>query len=475
MSVFEQDDWLKIIKNGLPKTTSKPKKILIVGAGMAGLTAAYELQRAGHKVELFEARQRVGGRILTLRDDFSPGLFAEAGAMRIPRVHALTHAYIEKFSLETTPFTMHNPKALCYLHGQRLSSEQVAAETSCFGFPLHAHEQGRSAEDLWKTSIRPFIEKVRRQGPSAWEAIIEDFDQYSVREFLELKGWSEGAIERFGLLFNQEAIMNSSFLELLREEIGEYYTEMVAVKGGMDRLPESFFAHVQRSTHFGMRLSAVEQSSSAVSLHFRSLLGRQTFNGDVAIITVPFPVLRHVEILQPFSPQKQRAIRQLHYDASAKVFLQFRRRFWEEDEGIYGGGSVTDLAIRNLFYPEHGRETGRGVLLASYTWGEDAQRWGSLPPDERLRQALENVAAIHPQAEKEFETGTSYMWHDDEFAGGAFALFDPGQQTLLYDHIKSPEGRIFFAGEHTSLAHAWIQGAIESGLRAALEVITDPD
>jgi monoamine oxidase len=192
--------------------------------------------------------------------------------------------------------------------------------------------------------------------------------------------------------------------------------------------------------------------------------------GARAIISVPFPVLRHVEVMQPFSRGKQRAIRQLHYDASAKILMQFRRRFWEEDDRIFGGGSFTDLPIRVVFYPDHARETGRGVVLASYTWSEDAQRWGSLAPAERVTQALENLLKLHPQAAEEFEVGASKMWHDDEFAGGAFALFDPGQQTLLHDLIAAPEGRVHFAGEHTSLCHAWIQGAIESGLRAAREV-----
>ena len=196
--------------------------------------------------------------------------------------------------------------------------------------------------------------------------------------------------------------------------------------------------------------------------------------GDYAILTVPFPVLRHVETIKPFSRAKQRAIRQLHYDASAKILFQCRRRFWEDDDGIFGGGTITELPVRNVYYPDHGRETGRGVILASYTWSEDAQRWGSLSPADRIAQALENVALIHPQVTEEFEVGASQMWHDDEFAGGAFALFDPGQQTLLYPHIIAPEGRIHFAGEHASLGHAWIQGAIESGLRASQEIHTSP-
>jgi len=131
---------------------------------------------------------------------------------------------------------------------------------------------------------------------------------------------------------------------------------------------------------------------------------------------------------------------------------------------------VTDLAIRNVYYPEHGRETGRGVLLASYTWSEDAQRWGSLDPRERLVQAVEGVREIHPQIVEEVEAGASKMWHDDDLAGGAYALFDPGQYHLLNEAIAAPEGRVYFAGEHASRAHAWIQGAIESGLRAAHQI-----
>jgi monoamine oxidase len=182
--------------------------------------------------------------------------------------------------------------------------------------------------------------------------------------------------------------------------------------------------------------------------------------------------LRRIDVLQPFSHTKQRAIRELHYDPAVKVFLQCRRRFWEDDDGIFGGRSITDLPIRTIYYPEHGRETGRGVLLASYTWGEDAQRWGALSPDGRVAQAEREVSRIHPQVAAERELGVSKVWQADEYAGGAFADFAPGQQTRLYEHIVAPEGRIHFAGEHASLHHAWIQGAIQSGLRAAREVHT---
>jgi monoamine oxidase len=316
------------------------------------------------------------------------------------------------------------------------------------------------------------VDRIRKDG---WDAVYEDYDQYSVREFLEdVNGWSEGAIEMFGLLFNQESLMNSSFLELLREELGGYYTDMVYLVGGTDTLPYAFVPELRHYIRFGAKMTAIDQSPDDVTVYYQTQAGKQTVVGDYAILTTPFPVLRHVEVVKPFSRAKQRAIRQLKYDASAKIFLQCRRRFWEEDDGIAGGGSMTDLAVRNVYYPDHGRETGRGVLLASYTWSEDAQRWGSLAPHDRITQAIENIAQIHPQITEEFEVGASWMWHDDEFAGGAFALFDPGQQTQLHAHIIEPEGRIHFAGEHASLGHAWIQGAIESGLRAAAEIHRQP-
>ncbi len=455
-----------MIRSGLPKT-STPKTVLVLGAGMAGLTAAYELLRAGHTPVVLEGRNRVGGRVCTLREPFSDGLHAEAGAMRIPRAHRLTMGYLEHFSVPVLPFTMSNNQCYYYLNGQRHRIAEATADPVRLGYGVHPHEVGKNHGQLWEAAIAPLVARLQAEGEAAWDGLVRDYDQYSTREFLETCGWSEGAMEMFGLLADQEALMNSSFLELFREEAGNYYTDMVQVAGGMDHLPNAFLPALRPHLRFGAKITALAQDADSVTAHYATAAGKFSVTGDYAIVTIPFPVLRHIEILQPFSRGKQRAIRQLHYDASAKIWMQFRRRFWEEDDGIFGGGTATDLPIRVVYYPDHGRETGRGVVLASYTWSEDAQRWGSLSPENRLTEALDDLVEIHPQAREEFECGASKMWHDDEFAGGAFALFDPGQQTLLYQDIIQPEGRMRFAGEHASLAHAWIQGAIESGLREA--------
>lgn len=467
-------DYLALAREGLRPRAAAAKKVVIIGGGIAGLVAGYELLRAGHDPVILEAQARIGGRILTMREPFAPGLYAEAGAMRIPKAHLLTLAYVEKFGLATAPFTMNNPRAFYYLGGRRRRIEEAALDPEEMNADFAEHERGQTVGQLWGAALRPIVQALQTRGEAAWSEIVAEYDDYSVREFLEANRWSEGAIELFGLLFNYEALMNSSFLELLREEVGNYYTNMVQISGGTDRLPLALFESLCDRLRFSTRMIAIDQTPNEVIVHTQTVAGRSKTTGDYAIITVPFAALRHIEALKPFSRAKQRAIRQLHYDASTKIFFQCRRRFWEEDDGIFGGGTVTDLPVRNIFYPEHGRETGRGVLLASYTWSEDAQRWGSLSPSDRIAQARENVALIHPQVVECFEVGASKVWHDDEFTGGAFALFDPGQQRLLHEHIIAPEGRIHFAGEHASLTHAWIQGSIESALRAAHEIHQKP-
>jgi monoamine oxidase len=458
---------------GLEHRDQVPKRVIVIGAGLAGLVAAFELARQGHDPVVLEAQNRVGGRVYTLRD-FAPGLYAEAGAMRIPRVHDLTLAYCDLFGLELRPFVMGNPKGLVHVGGVRMTAEEAGVEPHRLPFEFADHERGRSVGDLWDEATRDLRELVANEGAAAWEYIYREYDQYSLREFLVMKGFSEGAIEAYGVMNFVEADMNNAVVEELREDLGRNFEDMQEIVGGMDRLPNAFYGAIGDRIRFGAEVHAIEQDADSVTVHFKTEAGRWSVTADSAVCAIPFSVLRQVEQLTPFGRDKQRAIRQLNYSASTKILFQVRERIWEADDGIFGGATVTDLPIRRMNYPTPDPTTSRGVLLASYTWSQDAARWGAMDPETRLEEALEDVAKIHPRIREVYEVGASHAWYDDRWANGAFALFAPEQKTQLQQDIVAPEGRIHFAGEHCSLHHAWIQGALESGIRAAREIHEAP-
>jgi monoamine oxidase len=449
---------------GLEPRPGERKKVLVIGGGVAGLVAAHELQRQGHKVTVLEAQNRVGGRIYTLRS-FAPGLYAEAGAMRIPAAHELTLEYCRRFDLPLRTFVTGNPNGLVHVGGARMTMREALESPDMLPFELAAHEAGRTSEDLWHEATADIRAMIEEAGDEAWEEIVKRYDEYSLYEFLKEKGFSEGAIEYYAVMNFLESDMHNALVEILREDLGRAYVDMVEIEGGMDRLPNAFYGELQDRVRMGVEVRAIDQDESSVTVHCRQGPDRYSLHADYAICTVPFSVLRTVE--RRFSRQKDRAIRQLNYHASTKVLVQVRRRLWEAQDGIEGGASVTDLPIRRVNYPTADPTTTRGVLLASYTWGQDALQWGSMDRETRVEQALEDLEQLHPGLIEEFEVGDSHAWYGDRWARGAFAMFTPGQQTALHDAIVQPEGRVYFAGEHCSLYHAWIQGALESGIAAA--------
>jgi monoamine oxidase len=461
-------DILEIARNGLAARHGAAKRVLIIGGGMAGLVAAYELRRQGHDPIVLEAQGRVGGRIYTLRAPFGPGLYAEAGAMRIPRSHHLTLEYCRKFDLPMRPFVMGNPRGLVYIAGQRMTAAEANEHPERLPFNLSPTEHGRSADALWNDAIAEIREMVEQEGDAAWPEIVRRYDEYSLYEFLRHKGFSEGAIEFYAVMNFVESDLHNSFVEVLREELGGAYVDMQTIAGGMDALPNALYGEMPEVVRFGAEVRAMEQDDRSVTVHCRVGPDQVSFSGDYAICTVPFSVLRPIE--HRFSHEKERAIRQLNYHASTKILLQVRERIWEGEDGIVGGASVTDLPVRRLNYPPSDDSTTRGVLLASYTWGQDALQWGAMDEETRIEEALDDVSRIHPRIREVFEVGASHAWYGDRWARGAFALFAPEQQTALQKAILQTEGRIYFAGEHCSLYHAWIQGALESGLQAARHI-----
>ncbi|QRG70222.1 flavin monoamine oxidase family protein [Brevibacillus choshinensis] len=469
---------LSLIRNGLPKTTS-PKRIVIVGAGMAGLVSASLLKEAGHEVVIIEGSDRIGGRVYTLRSPFYGGQYMEAGAMRIPSTHLLTMEYLSKFRLPLQEFINITPHDLLYVNGIRTRRWNYQKNPDALRFPVSPSERGKTADELAAMAVKPIVDFIHQDPQKHWPIVIKHFDKYSMDTFLRFNpvgpSLSAAAVNMIKVLSGFEGFPELSFIEILRDFIlFTPTTRFYEISGGFDRLPQAFLTQLRENIHLNCKMTHLTQQGREVTISGKHTVTSEPFqvSGDFAIITVPFTVLQFVKV-EPndlFSYEKWNAIRQLHYVASTKIGIQFSPRFWEAN-GTYGGQSVTDLPIRLTYYPSHGFGEQYGVVLASYTWEDDAQPWLSMSMEEQVMKALENMAVLHgEQVFQSFVTGVTHNWDLYPFSAGAFTLFKPLQETELGPHISTPEGLIHFAGEHASDYHGWIQGAIQSALRTAFEL-----
>jgi monoamine oxidase len=355
-----------------------PQKVIILGAGIAGLVAAYELAAAGHTVTVLEARERVGGRVLTLRGSFSDNQFVEAGAARIPPDHALTLAYAHHFNLALKPFFPPEGLYLSVIQGTRL--------------PI-------SAADL--ASIFP------GSNPFAWTKLAQ----------------------------------------------------------GSDQLPLAFAKALTGKIQLGDAVTQVEQDEQGVHIRCRS--GRQ-YHGDCALCTLPLPVLSEVNFRPLLSAPKQQAIAGgFDYRAATRMFVEFPERFWEK-EGLNGWGFFSDRP-EELWHPtwDHPSKTG---ILHAYLKGEDALAMDALPPGEQLTQLLQRWTEILPGAGAYPVKAVSHSWTQDPWSRSGWAYPTAEQEKALFTDLRRPEGRIYFAGEHTAEARGWVQGALDSGLQSAQEI-----
>ena len=482
----ERRRYLAMIAQGLTKTsrtTRRPQRVIVIGAGMAGLSAAYELLRAGHDPVILEAAQRVGGRCYTLRQPFRHGLYAEAGAMRFPATHELVFAYINQFQLPVRKFTGANPNGLFFLQGQVERMGDVLSD------PTTPQSQ---MVKRWEATIAPLLTyyfSEQAKGNNVWPEIVKRYHALSLHDFLRLQGWNQEEIELLGAIGvgrgGLRSVLPVAFLELFYLSVtgsdkGEYQ-----IIGGTDQLPNALLtqtpaglaagpgATLQERIHYGAKVTAITQTGSRIRVHYQGTAGAAVMEGDYAITTIPFPRFRQVSVTPRLSPRKAAAIRELNYVAASKIFLQCKSRFWEKAaaQPAVKGMIASDLPVRISYFPDPTPGQERAVILASYTWGEEAATWSALSPTERIERAVACLAQIYPDIVNEVEVGASCVWDDSQpFAGNAFCLAAPGQQVRFADAIRQPEGRLHFAGEHTAYAHGWVEGAIESGLRCALAI-----
>lgn len=466
-----------VVRDGLPRT-GRGQQVIVVGAGVAGLVAARELLRAGYEVVVLEASHRIGGRVYTVREPFADGLYAEAGAMRFPSAHTLLMAYLSLLGVETQPFVGETPHSQVFMDGHLRPMHN----------PVDPDPRVLRVRRRWREAIEPLVDlhdAAKRGGANAWPQILQEHNELTLRDFLVESCWPEDDIELFGRIGmgmgGFASLMNVAFCELLGVVVRGVESDLVHIAGGADRLPRALAdadlercrGTVRDRVRYGARVVAIRQDFSGVTVRYQTASGPAEATGTHAIVTAPFPMLNHVDFDPPVSDQKRRAIRELHYVSATKIFLQCRRRCWDTPDPAARmlGAVVTDTPIRQCFFPGATPGTERGIVLASYTWEREARFWAALSADERLSLAIENIAQFLPAIRDEVEVGAVVSWDDPSMhTGGAFPLVQPGQLGVLFEPARLSEGRIHFAGDHTSTDHGWVEGAIESGVRAATDV-----
>jgi monoamine oxidase len=434
---------------------------------MAGLTAGLLLKEAGHRVTILEARNRLGGRVHTYRG-FAGGMYGELGAMRFPAQHHLgQHLIHDRFNLKTTPFPMYDEDTFIYLAGQAVRRSEFT--TSSYDFNLPPAERDQLPADLLKAAMAPLIELIDQ--PDGWATIIERYDRYSLLAFLVERGLSEAALSLMGPLLNLEGRYHFSLVEWFAHYHEDVFGDLEFIDAGADTLPAAFEPELLNETRLGAEVHAIDQGADSVTVHYKDGVGNPaSVTADECILTVPFVLLRHMEI-SGLDVDKWYTIRNIYYGRAHKIFMQFSRRWWVEDYGITQGVTVTDLAIRNVVYTPAGQNPAidKGVLIASYAWEQDSMAYSMLGEDQRITQALQDLAKIHPEAAETFEFGVSYDWALDRFGGGIGPLFRPYEMSSqFYDDIVRPVGRVWFANDACDQrGRRWIEGAIAAAVKNA--------
>ncbi len=476
---ISMDQMVSIIQNGLTKTNS-PKRVVIIGGGISGLLSGSLLKEAGHQVTIIEANSRIGGRIYTRREPFLDYDYVDLGAMRIPSIHHLTFALINKFHLQVNEFINSTPNDLIYLNNVLTNQKTYESNPDILKYSVLSNEKGKTAVELLLSAIGPVIDFINQDPDKNWDIIIDKYDQYSMENFLKYNpvgnSLSTGAIDMIKAIVGLEGFPELGFTAILREVIILLTPnlKLYEITGGTDHLVRAFLPQLRDNIILNERVTKIIQGDSNVTIHTENeILTRQSqYECDYVISTIPYSLFNFVDIFpyESISDKKWKVIRELHYADSTKIAIQFRTKFWERF-GLYGGKLTTDLPIKFSYFPSHDMGFKTGIMLASYTWEDDAAIWDHMKNNKRIDKALANLSMIFGDVVyKEFLAGYSQSWTQFSFAGGAFVMYKPNQQRELGPFISTPEGRIHFGGSHASSTPGWIQGAIESAIRTAYEV-----
>ena len=467
----------------------KGTSVLILGAGLAGMCAAYELRKAGYRVQILEYNNRPGGRNWSLyggdtytelggftqQVQFAPGLYLNPGPWRMPHHHLALLDYCKRLKVVLEPFTQVNYAA--YMH----SSDAFGGKPKRYR-EVQADFNGHVAELLSKSVKQNALDEavtredreVLLEAMREWGALDSSYEYKRGLRASERRGWDSDPgggttsvptpSEPMAL---HELMQSKLWSYIAFGHIYEFQSMIFQPVGGMGMIGKAFGRELEGLIRYNAKVTEIRQDASGVTASYQDTKSgeRQTAQAQWCICTIPASILGQIP-LQVGAPMKN-AIDALYYDASIKVGLQFKRRFWEQDESIYGGISFTNLPNALIGYPSTRYfDDGPGILLGAYTFGANAFQISAMSPEERVRKTVEWGAQIHPQYTSEFQHGVGVAWHRVPWTLGCAAHWTEQLRAQHYDNLCAIDGRIMLAGEHASRIPAWQEGALLSALDA---------
>lgn len=474
---------------GTPDLSNAPKgaTVLVLGAGLAGLVSAYELKKAGYNVKILDFNDRVGGRAWSLRGgdvytelgghtqkcEFDEGLYLNPGPWRVPYHHQGYLHYAREFGVEMQPFQQVNQNA--YLHNSQAFGGKPQRYREIFSdFRGYTNEllaksinQNQLDEAVTKENKEMLLESIKE-----WGGLDKNY-RYTGPSGSPFRGWAQDAnathdnIPSTPLDFND--VLSSRLWSALNMHFDyEYASTIFQPKGGMDQLPKAIAKGLMSNIRLNSKVTKLIQDDKGVTVTYLDRANgdkEMVETADYCVCTIPFSIL--AQIPNNLSAPVKSGIAAVHYATSFKAGIQFKRRFWEEDEQIYGGVTFTDLPIGQISYPSTDYlSKGKGVVLGSYLFGINSFEFSAKTPEERMKKVMENFQKIHPQAVKEFDNGISVAWHRQPSTLGCYGLWTEDTRAKHFKNVSTMDNRVVLAGEHVSYIPAWQEGAILSALEA---------